>query len=91
MNLDGFSRMFNVKIPPGQRKQMEEKLEKKLEKINAHNEKFGKGEASFTMRVYPWSLLTEEEFRRKMTGLFPAEGNSIFLPTYVPTICYSFV
>ena len=49
--------------------------------INAQNEKFAKGEATFDEAVQEWDDLSEEEFLKKMTGLIlPPEHERINNP-----------
>lgn len=39
-----------------------------VDKINAHNKKFDKGEVTFTMGINKFSDLTEEEFKKHYVG-----------------------
>ena len=49
--------------------------------INAQNEKFAKGEATFDEAVQEWDDLSEEEFLKKMTGLIlPPEDERVYSP-----------
>ena len=49
--------------------------------INAQNEKFAKGQASFEESMYIWDDLSEEEFLNKMTGLIiPPEDERVNTP-----------
>ena len=49
--------------------------------INAQNEKFAKGEASYGEAVQPWDDLSEEEFIKQKTGLIlPPEHERINSP-----------
>ena len=49
--------------------------------INAQNEKFAKGEATFDEAVQEWDDLSEEEFLSKMTGLIlPPEDERVNTP-----------
>ena len=49
--------------------------------INAQNEKFAKGEASYGEAVQPWDDLSDEEFKKQMTGLIiPPEHERINSP-----------
>ena len=49
--------------------------------INAQNEKFAKGEATFDEAVQEWDDLSEEEFLKKMTGLIlPPEDERVNSP-----------
>ena len=53
-------------------KQAEAKELKKAEdEINKENKKFAEGKANFEEKLYPFSDLTPEEFKREKTGLIP--------------------
>ena len=43
--------------------------------INAQNEKYAKGEANYGEKLQPWDDLSEEEFKRQMTGLIISPEN----------------
>ena len=49
--------------------------------INAQNEKFAKGEASFDEVGHSWDDLSNEDFRKQMTGLIlPPEDERVNTP-----------
>ena len=49
--------------------------------INAQNEKFAKGEASFEESMYIWDDLSEDDFLKQMTGLIlPPEHERVNTP-----------
>merc|ERR1712038_1406533 len=72
--LDEFDNEFNSKIlvDGDEEKQAEAKELKKAEdEINKENKKFAEGKANFEEKLYPFSDLTPEEFKREKTGLIP--------------------
>merc|ERR1719369_1640501 len=46
-------------------------LKKAEDEINKENKKFAEGKANFEEKLYPFSDLTPEEFKREKTGLIP--------------------
>ena len=73
-SLDEFDNEFNSKIlvDGDEEKKAEAKQLKKAEdEINKENKKFAEGQASFEEKLYPFSDLTPEEFKREKMGLIP--------------------
>jgi len=71
-----FEKEFNTHFSGGD---LEEKAAKNLEEtekqINENNEKFEKGESTFEEKLYPESILDDDEFKKEKEGLNLPDGD----------------
>merc|ERR1712033_116844 len=68
--IDEFDNEFNIIVLDDDLKAEEEQRLKEVEaNINEHNKKFANGEASYGEKLYAFSDLSEDEFKKAKTGL----------------------
>merc|ERR1712136_411919 len=67
--IDEFNDEFNIIVDEDLKAAEEQRLKEIESKINEHNKKFAKGEATFGEKLYAFSDLAEEEIENKMMGL----------------------
>merc|ERR1711962_1402808 len=80
LNLDQFDKKFKVLISDDAEKGAEAKRLKEVEdEIDKENKKFAEGKESFQEKLYPFSDLSKEEFKKEKTGLVPdPQGRVIY-------------
>ena len=68
--LDEFNEEFNIVVPEEAERAKEAKRLKEVEaEINAHNEKYARGESSFKEQLYSFSDLSDEDFEKEKLGV----------------------
>lgn len=61
-----FKKLF---LSPGKEQARKETFLKTAREIEAHNEKFLRGEVSYSQKINKYSDMTEEQFMQSMTGI----------------------
>lgn len=70
-----FQKTYNKSYDAEEDAKRFELFKKKLIEFKAHNEKYEKGEVSYTVGINQFTDLTEEEFQMRHTGLKLPEGD----------------
>jgi len=80
LDLNQFDKKFKVLISDDAEKGAEAKRLKEVEdEIDKENKKFAEGKESFKEKLYPFSDLSKEEFKKEKTGLVPdPQGRVIY-------------